>query len=120
MFRRSVSPPVRRVAPTRHFVALSLVLTRWSLLEVVVPRIKSAKKRMRQAKTHAALNRTQRSQLRTAIKKVRSASTADVQAAYDEAVHLIDRAGRKRLIHPNAAARQKSRLAKLTKASGKK
>ena len=89
-------------------------------LEVVVPRIKSAKKRMRQAKTHTALNRTQRSQLRTAIKKVRAPLAADAQAAYDEAVQLLDRAGRKRLIHPNAAARQKSRLAKLVKAVDKK
>jgi small subunit ribosomal protein S20 len=80
-----------------------------------VPRIKSAKKRMRQAKTHATLNRAHRSQLRTAIKKVRSASGAEAQSAYAEAVQLIDRAGRKRLIHPNAAARQKSRLSKLTK-----
>jgi small subunit ribosomal protein S20 len=86
---------------------------------VVVPRIKSAKKRMRQAKTHATLNRTQRSQLRTAIKKVRSATGAQAQAAYDEAVQLLDRAGRKRLIHPNAAARNKSRLAKLVEAAAK-
>ena len=85
-----------------------------------MPRIQSAKKRMRQAKTHTALNRTQRSQLRTVIKKVRGAAAADAQAAYDEAVKVIDRAGRKRLIHPNAAARQKSRLAKLVKAVAKK
>lgn len=85
-----------------------------------MPRIQSAKKRMRQAKTHTALNRTQRSQLRTVIKKVRGAVAADAQAAYDEAVKVIDRAGRKRLIHPNAAARQKSRLAKLVKAVAKK
>lgn len=75
---------------------------------------------MRQAKTHAALNRTQRSQLRTAIKKVRAAAGAAAETAYDEAVQLIDRAGRKRLIHPNAAARQKSRLAKLVKSVVKK
>lgn len=87
--------------------------------EVVVPRIRSAKKRMRQAKTHTTLNRTQRSQLRSAIKKVRAAAASDAKSAYDEAVQLIDRAGRKRLIHPNAAARQKSRLAKLV-AGGKK
>jgi len=91
-----------------------------SLLEVVVPRIKSAKKRMRQGKTHATLNRTQRSKLRTAIKKVRSAAGTDARAAYDEAVQLLDRAGRKRLIHPNAAARQKSRLAKLVQGGAKK
>lgn len=85
-----------------------------------MPRIKSAKKRMRQAKTHATLNRTQRSRLRSAIKKVRGATGAVAQAAYDEAVRLIDRAGRKRLIHPNAAARNKSRLAKLVKGAAKK
>ena len=85
-----------------------------------MPRIKSAKKRMRQAKTHATLNRTQRSELRTAIKKVRTASGPDAQAAYAEAVQLIDRSGRKRLIHPNAAARQKSRLARLVQAAASK
>jgi small subunit ribosomal protein S20 len=85
--------------------------------EVVVPRIKSAKKRMRQGKTHAALNRTQRRKLRSAIKKVRSSAGDEAKAAYADAVRLIDRAGRKRLIHPNAAARHKSRLAKLVSRS---
>ena len=37
-----------------------------SFAEVVVPRIKSAKKRMRQAVTHTKVNRAQRSELRTA------------------------------------------------------
>ena len=85
-----------------------------------MPRIKSAKKRMRQAKTHTTLNRTQRSQLRTAIKKVRTAAGTGAETAYAEAVRLIDRAGRKRLIHPNAAARQKSRLARLVKGAAAK
>ena len=85
-----------------------------------MPRIRSAKKRMRQAKTHATLNRTQRSQLRSAVKKVRAATGAAAETAYDEAVRLIDRAGRKRLIHPNAAARQKSRLANVVKATAGK
>ena len=85
-----------------------------------MPRIKSAKKRMRQAKANAAQNRTQRSQLRTALKKVHTAAAgADAQAAYEAAVKVIDRAGRKRLIHPNAAARNKSRLARLVKAPAK-
>jgi small subunit ribosomal protein S20 len=84
-----------------------------------VPRIQSAKKRMRQARVHTALNRTQRSRLRSALKKVRAATGAEVEAAYADAVQLLDRAGRKHLIHPNAAARQKSRLAKLkAKAKG--
>jgi len=81
--------------------------------EDAVPRIKSAAKRMRQGRTRTELNRTHRSQLRTALKKVRSATGAEAKAAYDEAVKLLDRAGRKAIIHRNAAARQKSRLAKL-------
>jgi small subunit ribosomal protein S20 len=78
-----------------------------------VPRIRSAAKRMRQARARATLNRAHRSQLRTAIKKVRSATGPEAQTAYAEAVKLLDRAGQKNIIHPNAAARHKSRLAKL-------
>lgn len=78
-----------------------------------MPRIRSAAKRMRQARARANLNRAQRSQLRTALKKVRSATGDAAVAAYQEAVKLLDRAGQKNIIHKNAAARQKSRLAKL-------
>ncbi|HEU5050655.1 MAG TPA: 30S ribosomal protein S20 [Gemmatimonadales bacterium] len=78
-----------------------------------MPRIKSAKKRMRQAAAATARNRTQRSQLRSAVKKVRSAAAGEGAEAYAAAVKLLDRAGRKNLIHRNTAARQKSRLAKL-------
>jgi small subunit ribosomal protein S20 len=84
-----------------------------------VPRIKSAGKRMRQAESRTAQNKQQRSQLRTAIRKVRTAATAaDAQAAYAQAVRLLDRAGRKNIVHPNTSARTKSRLAKLV--AGKK
>jgi small subunit ribosomal protein S20 len=77
-----------------------------------VPQIRSAKKRMRQALARTAQNRTQRSRLRSALKKVRTATGAEAESAFAEAEKLLDRAGRKHLIHPNAAARQKSRLAK--------
>jgi small subunit ribosomal protein S20 len=77
-----------------------------------VPRIKSAKKRMRQARKAAVTNRQQRSQLRTALKKVRAATGDAAGEAYHDAVKLLDRAGRKNLIHRNTASRQKSRLAK--------
>jgi small subunit ribosomal protein S20 len=88
---------------------------------VSVPRIKSAKKRMRQAAAATARNRTQRSQLRSAIKKVRNAAAGEGAEAFATAVTLIDRAGRKNIIHRNAAARQKSRLAKaLNKAAAAK
>ena len=82
-----------------------------------MPRTKSAKKQMRQSRSHAATNRAQRSQLRTAVKRVRAAATAqDAEAAYASAVQLLDRAGRKNLVHRNTASRTKSRLAKLVRA----
>lgn len=81
-----------------------------------MPRIRSAAKRMRQAQARATLNRTHRSQLRTALKKVRTAKGAEAESAYAAAVKLLDRGGRKNIIHKNAAARQKSRLAKLVAA----
>jgi small subunit ribosomal protein S20 len=57
-----------------------------------------------------ARNRAQRSALRTALKKAHaSGAPADEQLV---AVKLLDRAARKGLIHPNAAARNKSRMAK--------
>lgn len=79
-----------------------------------MPRIKSAKKALRQTRTRTARNRQRRSQLRTAIKKVRLAGTpAEAARAYLEAARLLDRAGRTNLIHRNTASRYKSRLAKL-------
>ena len=78
--------------------------------------IRSAKKRMRQSRRHTAENRVQRSALRTAVRKVRSATTAaEAGAALRAAERLLDRAARKRLVHPNTVARQKSRLHKLAR-----
>jgi small subunit ribosomal protein S20 len=78
-----------------------------------VPRIKSAKKAMRQARRHTVVNRAQRSALRTALKRIRSAGTKqEAASAYAAAVRLLDRAARKGLIHKNNAARNKSRLAR--------
>lgn len=76
-----------------------------------MPNVKSAEKRMRTNEIRAERNRAFRSKLRTALKKVRSAgSPADGTAALREASSLLDRAARKRIIHPNKAARAKSRL----------
>lgn len=81
-----------------------------------MPRIKSAKKAHRQARRRTEANRAQRSRLRSAVKRVRAATTAAAAAtAYATAVQVLDRAARNRLIHPNNAARQKSRLAAFVK-----
>jgi len=84
-----------------------------------VPKIKSAKKALRQAKVRTVHNRAQRSALRTALKRVRAAETgAAASQAYSAAARLLDRAARKGLIHPNNAARHKSRLARFVKTKG--
>ena len=73
-----------------------------------------ATKRARQAENNRQRNASQRSMLRTAIKKVVAAIEAgDADAAneaYKGAVPLIDRMAGKGLIHANKAARHKSRL----------
>jgi small subunit ribosomal protein S20 len=75
-----------------------------------MPNIASAKKDMRKSRAAQARNRAQRSALRTALKKALApGASAETQAT---AVTLLDRAARKGLIHKNAAARRKSRLAK--------
>ena len=72
-----------------------------------MPRIKSAKKAMRQARKRTIHNRSQRSAVKTAVKKARAALSRESVAA---AVSALDRAARKGQIHRNAAARKKSRL----------
>jgi small subunit ribosomal protein S20 len=78
-----------------------------------MPNIKSAKKRMELSRKWNEANRRKRATLRTAVRKVRSAETAEEAAElYQKAVALIDRAAGRRLMHPNRAARLKSRLSK--------
>lgn len=75
-----------------------------------MPRIASAKKNLRKSRAATARNRSQRSALRTALKTAKA--DASTPEAKKKAVQLLDRAARKGLIHRNAAARQKSRIAR--------
>ena len=81
-----------------------------------MPNIESAKKRVRQNTRRRAHNRMRRSTLRTSIRRLREAieagDSAAVQAQWLETQGLIDRTARLGVIHPNAAARTKSRLAR--------
>ena len=76
----------------------------------------SALKQMRQARKRRARNRKNLSQLKTQVKKLRSAvaegDAATARKLFPETVALIDRSAKKGVIHDNAAARYKSRLAK--------
>ena len=74
-----------------------------------MPRLKSAKKAMRQARKRAAHNRSQRSSIKTAVKKARAELSPATVAA---AISALDTGARKGQIHPNTAARKKSRLAR--------
>ena len=73
-----------------------------------------AKKRARQAEDNRQLNASQRSAMRTSIKKLQVAiedgDKEQATAAFQAAVPHLDRMARKGVIHKNSAARSKSRL----------
>lgn len=77
---------------------------------------KSAEKRVRQNVKRNEINRSNRSKLRTSIKKLRTAIAAQDGSTSTEllnpTVSLIDKAVNKGIIHKNTAARYKSRLTK--------
>ena len=76
-----------------------------------MPNIKSAKKRMVLSRKWALRNRAARARIRTAVKRVRREAVAETALPHlSEAISLLDRAARKRLIHPKRAARIKSQL----------
>lgn len=75
---------------------------------------KSAEKRVRQNAKRNEINRSNRSKLRTQIKKLRIALADSDKAESNEllnpTISVIDRAVNKGVIHRNTAARYKSRL----------
>lgn len=79
-----------------------------------------ARKRARQAETRRRHNASFRSMVRTSIKKVISAIEQKdyeaANAAYNDAVPVIDRMADKGIIKKNKAARHKSRLNTAVKA----
>ncbi|WP_318508331.1 30S ribosomal protein S20 [Bacillus sp. T3] len=80
-----------------------------------MPNIKSAIKRVKTSESAKAQNIQVKSAMRTAIKKAEAAvvtNDAAVAQNFAEAASKLDKAAGKGLIHKNAAARKKSRLAK--------
>jgi len=82
--------------------------------EPTVANSKQAIKRARQSEAHRQRNASQRSMVRTYIKRVKSAIEAgdkkQAQDALKAAVPVIDGSARKGIMHRNKAARHKSRL----------
>ena len=79
--------------------------------------IKSAKKRILVAKTRNERNKSEKSAVKTAIKKVEAAVVAKdkaaAEAALKNATSVIESACSKGVYHKNNAARKVSRLTKL-------
>jgi len=79
-----------------------------------MPNHKSAEKRVRQNEKRRAVNRSNRSNLRTQIKKLRTSLVASdknqSQELLNPTVSAIDKAVNKGILHKNTAARYKSRL----------
>lgn len=85
-----------------------------------MPNTASAKKRMRQDAVRRARNRSVKAGLRTQLRKVREAITAKdeekSQTEFKLLVKKLDKAASQRVIHPNRAARTKSRVSSAIKA----
>lgn len=77
------------------------------------------RKRARQSEATRQRNASLKSELRTAVKKVRKAvATGDKAAAMQtlrESQGVIDRIAEKKIVHKNLASRTKSRLAQAVK-----
>ena len=82
-----------------------------------MPNIKSAKKRVLITEAKTLQNKSFRSEMKTSIKKYEAALAEGnkelASKTYLEAVGNIDRAVNKGILHPNTAARKKSRYTKL-------
>jgi small subunit ribosomal protein S20 len=79
---------------------------------------------MRQGVKHHDRNKRNMSQLKTQVKKLRTALTkgdaAEAAKVLSETVGQIDKAAKKGIIHDNAASRYKSRLSRRVNALGQK
>lgn len=88
-----------------------------------MPNHKSAEKRVRQSEKRRAINRSNRTKVRTYIKKLRSAlesgSKKDLEQILPETISVIDKSVQKGVLHANAAARYKSRLTVRANQAGK-
>ena len=84
-----------------------------------MPQKKSAKKELRKSAKRRQQNLKARGQIKSAIKKLKKAIESkdlnNSRQALKDVYKVLDSAASKRVIHPNKAARKKSRLSKLLK-----
>jgi len=78
-----------------------------------MPHTKSAEKSLRQTEKRRLRNRAAKKAIKVQIKTFLGALTGgDAAAELKAAIRKLDKAAAKRVIHPNAAARKKSQLAR--------
>lgn len=87
-----------------------------------MPNHKSTWKRLRQDKKRRERNVTEKSRLRTTVKKLRATcaegESEQAKAELVKSASLLDKAAKRRTIHPRTAARKKSRLQRLVNKQG--
>ena len=80
-----------------------------------MPNIKSVVKDVKKSRERRVRNQDTKSKIKTFIKKTKAAQDVTAEnavALLTETVSIVDKAAKRGIIHPNAAARRKSRLMK--------
>jgi len=80
-----------------------------------LPNIKSVVKDVKKSRERRVRNLDAKSKIKTFVKKTKTAldeGSEQATALLNETVSIIDRTAKRGIIHPNAAARRKSRLMK--------
>ncbi len=79
-----------------------------------MPNIKSAKKRMLLSEERNARNKSERSAMKTSVKKFEASAVdgnrTEAEGAYKVAVKAVDKAAAKGILHKNNAAHKKSAM----------
>jgi small subunit ribosomal protein S20 len=104
--------PVDIAIPQRHITAPLI----FSTSEHLLANSPQARKRSRQAEKRRRHNASQRSMVRTYIKRVNAAIESNdyesADAALSTAIPVLDRMASKGIMHKNKASRHKSRMSK--------
>jgi small subunit ribosomal protein S20 len=89
-----------------------------------MPNHKSAEKRMRQNEKRRQINRSNRTRVRSSIKKLRevlaTGDAKELNALLPQTISTIDKAVQKGVLHRNTAGRYKSRLTTSTNQAASK
>ncbi len=82
-----------------------------------MPHTRSAKKRLRQDEKRRLHNRSimkaVRRQIKTLLDTLEKGTAEEIDKEFRVCAKKLDRAGHKRVLHPNKVSRRKSKLAKL-------